>query len=641
MDHKPRLPWQYDSGKIRYSAELINDIYVNRLIKNYLRTGNHDHNFVLVGPKGIGKTLFLNLKSYLYRNDSHDKGLLFYPSSGQLCENLMLDNNQLSKKDLLRFSGYSIWAKIWRLVLSIIACQVNHVREEEDKLLIDLMENNRSLSTLITTILMNRNMLDKYLERLRTLTQKIERINNGICIFIDNIDQALGQFLTDYDKTDFDDMRVPPAVEVWTGAQMGLLAAIYEINRHNSHIKIFSTIRSEAFICLDDQMKLNYKNYTTSLKYTKDEVKLIFEKNIDLMDPEEYVCPEADDKVERFLGVKKVGHTAAKFPSGTYRVEKPFDFLYRHSFGRPREMVLMGSSLYNYVVGSPGYDLDKPKDRVSKIRSEVNKVSDEILDNYLNEIIPKFDRSQLNQFIKVIQSNVIPSDYILKEQRDLAEHYFSIGLLGFTQKTLNGKDNLLQKFLPAAEYSYKENVTLPNTKFFVTHPCLDKTLAKVLDLRYYNSFNIIGPNKKFVDHPEYAKIYDVAFSYANEERAYVEEVAKHLNQRDVKVFYDHFNKRKTWGMDLNQFLGDVYNSYSKFCVIFVSENYTKKKWTLVELNHAIRRHNETKNRERYLLPVRFDESPIDGIDGLGYMDTQENTPAELAELIYDLIYERR
>ncbi len=296
------IPWQFESGTLRYSTDLLEEIYRNKIIDDYLRIGNHDHNFVLVGPKGIGKTLFLNLKSYLYRNEFKDKGIFFYPRSGQLCENLILDNNLLSKEDLLRFTDVFTWSKVWRLILSVVTCQTVHLSFEEDEMdetLRELLHPPKSLSTLLTYILLDRSNLDKYLARLNFFTQKVEQISSGICIFIDNIDQAFGHFLTDYHYSDYDDYRIPPAVEVWTSAQMGLMAAIYEMNRHNSHIKIYSTIRLEAFRCINSQMKLNYSNFAIFLKYTKEEVRAIFEKNIDMMEAGDYTNPEKTDCVEK------------------------------------------------------------------------------------------------------------------------------------------------------------------------------------------------------------------------------------------------------------------------------------------------------------------------------------------------------
>ena len=41
--------------------------------------------------------------------------------------------------------------------------------------------------------------------------------------------------------------------------------------------------------------------------------------------------------------------------------------------------------------------------------------------------------------------------------------------------------------------------------------------------------------------------YQVALSFAGEQRSYVEEVARHLQEKAIGVFYDGFEKVRLWG----------------------------------------------------------------------------------------------
>lgn len=43
--------------------------------------------------------------------------------------------------------------------------------------------------------------------------------------------------------------------------------------------------------------------------------------------------------------------------------------------------------------------------------------------------------------------------------------------------------------------------------------------------------------------------YDVALSFAGEDRAYVDEVARLLKESKIHVFYDDFEKGKTLGQE--------------------------------------------------------------------------------------------
>src|SRR6266542_903485 len=126
--------------------------------------------------------------------------------------------------------------------------------------------------------------------------------------------------------------------------------------------------------------------------------------------------------------------------------------------------------------------------------------------------------------------------------------------------------------------------------------------------------------------------YDVALSFAGEERAYVEEVAEQLKEFGVTVFYDSFEQVDLWGKDLADHLGQIYGKRSRFVVIFASRHYADKAWPNHERQFAIAgRLAGEKNR---ILPVRFDATEIPGIAStIGYLDVRVLTPGKLAELI--------
>ena len=51
--------------------------------------------------------------------------------------------------------------------------------------------------------------------------------------------------------------------------------------------------------------------------------------------------------------------------------------------------------------------------------------------------------------------------------------------------------------------------------------------------------------------------YDVALSFAGEQRAYVRQVAELLRRSNVSVFYDEFEEAKLWGKNLYTYLRDI------------------------------------------------------------------------------------
>lgn len=626
--------WNYEAGTLTYSLTINDELYFNAIIDNYLQLGDHDKQFVLIGPKGIGKTLFIQLKSYNYRETLLKEGFKVYPTN-TLTENLLIPNELLGKDDLLKFSSYDFWEKIWLFTICVIACQTKEIGLPDE--IADLIDNSKSCSAIITIILQNRKTLSNYFRSIPDLLKLVETINSGIALFIDDIDQAFRDFLTEYHYTD-EEGKINPAVKVWTNSQNGLMAAIYHINRHNSHIKVFATMRSEAFNAQEGDMKFNYKNYCTELKYTKTEIKKIYELNINLMREEHYIDKDAKEYSERFVGFNLMPHPFAKDKKGKKRAESTFDFLYRHTLGRPREIVYMGRHIFENIVCSLDYRTSNNKDRIEKLRWEVNSVSNSLLQNYFKEIIPRFNKEELIDFLNIVQCNVIPSIFLSKELEIKMKHFYSIGILGFIKKKNHhsSENAFVQNFLPVAQYSYNEHIDLPKSKYYLTHPTLDDQLKKLFDLSFYNRTNIIGDGYDFIDEEFITRKYYVALSFAGENRQYVEQVATQLKSMGISVFYDNHHKTSLWGKDLYQHLNVIYKELAGCCVIFISEFYPVKLWTKHELKAAQTRDFEEDIE--YILPVRFDNTVIPGLNQtIGYIDANTVTPNELAERIAEKI----
>lgn len=130
--------------------------------------------------------------------------------------------------------------------------------------------------------------------------------------------------------------------------------------------------------------------------------------------------------------------------------------------------------------------------------------------------------------------------------------------------------------------------------------------------------------------------YDVALSFAGEDREYVERVAIFLREKQIKVFYDKFEEASLWGKNLYTHLSNVYQHKAKYTVIFISKSYSEKLWTNHERENAQARAF-TENKE-YILPARFDNTEIPGIlNTTGYVDLKNYTPETLSLLIYQKI----
>ena len=64
--------------------------------------------------------------------------------------------------------------------------------------------------------------------------------------------------------------------------------------------------------------------------------------------------------------------------------------------------------------------------------------------------------------------------------------------------------------------------------------------------------------------------YDVALSFAGEDRQHAEELANLLESIGYKVFYDKYEQSRLWGKDLYAHLSSIYKDKARYCVMFLS-----------------------------------------------------------------------
>jgi MFS family permease len=131
--------------------------------------------------------------------------------------------------------------------------------------------------------------------------------------------------------------------------------------------------------------------------------------------------------------------------------------------------------------------------------------------------------------------------------------------------------------------------------------------------------------------------FEVALSYASEDREYVDRVADALRGAGVPLFYDQYVQAHLWGRDLARHLREIYGRESRFVVLFISRSYAAKAWTTRELRfaqaQAIRRRGED-----CLLPARIDDTRVPGLSPMiAYVDCRRTTPERLAALVLEKV----
>ena len=129
------------------------------------------------------------------------------------------------------------------------------------------------------------------------------------------------------------------------------------------------------------------------------------------------------------------------------------------------------------------------------------------------------------------------------------------------------------------------------------------------------------------------KRYDVALSFAGEQRGYVEVVARELMSLDLTTFYDKVEEEiaRLWGEYLPEDLHDVYENMADYVVMFISREYVTKAWTTHERRSALSGAIQGKTK---ILPVRFDNIVVPGLPtGVSYLQASDYVPVELAGMV--------
>jgi hypothetical protein len=132
------------------------------------------------------------------------------------------------------------------------------------------------------------------------------------------------------------------------------------------------------------------------------------------------------------------------------------------------------------------------------------------------------------------------------------------------------------------------------------------------------------------------KPYEVALSFAGEDRPFVEAVAEELRSMGVRLFYDTFEEVNLFGKDLAAHFGQIYRHRADYCAIFISAYYASKAWPQLERQHAQAR--ALAERREYILPIRLDDTEVPGLSPtIGYVDARNKTPHAIANILFQKI----
>ena len=316
-------------------------------------------------------------------------------------------------------------------------------------------------------------------------------IKGSFAMFIDRLDQALNTCLERSEDHSLDDQKGNSYhFLVWRHAQTGLLESSYEIYTLNRHIKIYCTARKESLGM--KYLKENLREYATELEYNYEELEEIFVNNIKEVNKAKLIEPNAKDPFNRLFGFNEIPHIHAKDEKGVAKTESVFGLIYRHTFGRPREIVVVGRKLFEDVLDRENYRKIDQERRMEAVRRKVDNTAYEVLfEDYTNGIVPSFKEDIFEELIEKVNSNVFAETQLRNLHSDDYNYLYRLGLIGYVKSNQ-------QHFVPAASHVNNENLMIEKSEYYLVHPAADRKLQRTtLYEEFYDDNNIVGNGYHF------------------------------------------------------------------------------------------------------------------------------------------------
>ncbi|HLH89991.1 MAG TPA: toll/interleukin-1 receptor domain-containing protein [Xanthobacteraceae bacterium] len=629
----------------------------NQRIKRFLAGHSYDQ-FIIVASKGMGKTLLLRHKRKLIEKEN--KSILLIPRDAtsdyvSLPATLPQELLALMDEDLF-------WEDLWKLAIAISALLNFPHRitpQERNAALSEIKQSDipqqvanelqaafqgmhvvqRTPSSVLDNLL---NTSRRNLEKFRSSGLRMvwalfnKYVSSGCFVFIDSFDQALNRlFSNDLAK--------------WCAAQRGLLKAAWELSRHNRHVKVYVTIRQEAYASFVDPEKINIRGSVLLLEYSKRDLEDIFSKAIKYYDK--------ISTIETFVGFKTIYNGYLRVHEGV------FDYIYRHTIGIPRWLMTLGAEISDsrpekYTIS------DERERRVhqKRIAEIVNRVSSEelALDFLRNEMRLFFNsqnpESYIDNMLSKINSTVLSQANIARIATKVTcdptwrgtQHPFcllyNLGLLGCVART-GESTTRRQTFKKPYQFDWEFEHILPQDPktFYLIHPCLHH-LIQLTNFKFKYSRVKIGDGTVWSDKEDdviEAEKLKLFISYAQEDALTVERIADEiercLSEKSIihDIWFDQWKMRAgKWHQD--QMAQGLRNSD---LLIFVVSQHSLGS-NSVSLEWKAKFGEKISENTDSVFPFYIDKTSPDDLDiYLRHIHSYryDNDPTKVARLVDDIL----
>ncbi len=490
-------PWLSDANQIDV-RDLDRIVFHNPIIDDFLQSRGK---YFLSANKGLGKTLLLTYKRTRLAETHTESGLakdhsnVFFVPQGKPYLDFMDDVHGLDKKHKDFLQELVNTKRLWTLALRISALSHHTasnrplITEREEAFLAELPELLRMWTIeggRVEPTVVFREMLEAPVHKMNRaidktenfLRQKFRQINSGTYIFIDKVDQGISLL----------------SRAAWIAVQAGLIEAAWDLMNANNHVRIYATIRQEAFSNYQSPIKTNLHGATTILQYSREELS-------DLLD-QLTQCYEHGKTFKQFIEMNVVKHPPRAFG------EDSFEYLHRHTLGRPRDFVIVASALSRNRKS-----LDEPM-----YRRVVNESSSaDLVANIFDEMSVFLDsldeEEERFRFFSLLPCNILTQDEVIevcckfngieRSAYDAAMYdrispqlnhpfweLFNAGLLGVVDYDPERRRSL-QQFKQPHDMINNSQASLPDVEFYLVHPALDTFIRRQRGTGKYHVFQQI------------------------------------------------------------------------------------------------------------------------------------------------------
>ena len=134
--------------------------------------------------------------------------------------------------------------------------------------------------------------------------------------------------------------------------------------------------------------------------------------------------------------------------------------------------------------------------------------------------------------------------------------------------------------------------------------------------------------------------YDIALSFADQDKVIAEEIAALLRAREISVFLDEYKSGDLWGKDVLDHFVNLYARKARYCVILISQFYPLRTWTIAERTAVQQR--ALRDTNEYIVPLQLDDTDVPGVaETTAYRDLRQHSITTIVDLLEQKLSESR